>query len=82
MSRVVRFEKTGSPDVLQIVDVGVAAPKAGEVRIRVKAMGLNRAEALFRAGQYMDQPKLPAGLRHLGTRQALDAAGSLLSLQR
>ncbi len=73
MSRVVRFEKTGSPDVLQIVDVDVPAPKAGEVRIRVKAIGLNRAEAMFRAGQYLEEPKLPAGLGY-------EAAGEIESI--
>jgi NADPH:quinone reductase-like Zn-dependent oxidoreductase len=73
MSRVVRFEKTGSPDVLQIVDVDVPAPKPGEVRIRVKAIGLNRAEAMFRAGQYLEQPKLPAGLGY-------EAAGEIESI--
>jgi NADPH:quinone reductase-like Zn-dependent oxidoreductase len=62
MSRVVRFDKTGSPDVLKIVDIEVPAPKKGEVRIRVKAIGLNRAESMFRSGQYLEDPKLPAGL--------------------
>ena len=73
MPRVVRFEKVGSPDVLHIVDVDVLAPKKGEVRIRVKAIGLNRAEAMFRAGRYLEQPKLPAGLGY-------EAAGEIESI--
>lgn len=45
------IEKTGGPDVLQIRDIPSPAPKGDEVRIRVKAFGLNRAEAYLRAGQ-------------------------------
>lgn len=62
MSRVVQFSKTGGPEVLSIVDEQVPSPKAGEVRINVKAIGLNRAESMFRSGQYLEEPKLPARL--------------------
>jgi NADPH:quinone reductase-like Zn-dependent oxidoreductase len=37
-------------------------PAAGEVRIRVKAIGLNRAEVMFRMGQYLVDPVLPSKL--------------------
>jgi hypothetical protein len=43
MSRIVRFHQTGGPEVLRIDEVEVRAPKAGEIRIAVKALGLNRA---------------------------------------
>ena len=33
MSKQIQFTKTGSPDVLQIVDVQIPAPKSGEVQI-------------------------------------------------
>ena len=33
-----------------------------EVRIKVKAIGLNRAESMFRRDQYVESPKYPAGL--------------------
>lgn len=62
MSRIVYFHKTGGPEVLQIDNVEVPPPAAGEVRIRVKALGLNRAEAMFRSGQYLMQPELPSKL--------------------
>lgn len=52
MSKVVRFHRMGGPEVLQIDNVDVRAPAAGEVRIKVKALGLNRAEAMYRSGQY------------------------------
>jgi NADPH:quinone reductase-like Zn-dependent oxidoreductase len=62
MSRVVRFHRIGGPEVLQIDEVDVPAPGAGEVRIAVKALGLNRAEAMFRSGQYLENPTLPSRL--------------------
>jgi len=62
MSRVVRFHRIGGPEVLQIDEVDVRAPGAGEVRIAVKALGLNRAEAMFRSGQYLENPTLPSRL--------------------
>ncbi len=62
MSRVVLFEKTGPADVLKIVDANIPEPKKSEVRIRVKALGLNRAESMFRSGHYIEDPHLPARL--------------------
>lgn len=73
MSRIVRFHETGGPEVLKVEDVAVPAPKAGEVQIRVKAMGLNRAEVMFRTGQYVTQPTFPAilGYEAAGTIEAI-----------
>jgi len=73
MARVVRFHAIGGPEVLQVDTVDVPAPGPGEVRIAVKALGLNRAEALFRAGQYLEQPSLPSklGYEAAGTVEAV-----------
>jgi NADPH:quinone reductase-like Zn-dependent oxidoreductase len=60
MARVVRFHRIGGPEVLQIDTVDVAAPGPGEVRINVKALGLNRAESMFRSGNYLQQPVFPS----------------------
>ncbi len=62
MPRIVRFHQTGGPEVLKIENVEVPQPGPGEVRISVKALGLNRAEAMFRVGQYLEDPKFPARL--------------------
>ncbi len=67
MTRRVRFHETGGPEVLKIEDYEVGTPRAGEVRVRMKAIGLNRAEAMFRQGAYLEDPKLPAGLGYEGT---------------
>ncbi len=61
-SRVVRFHESGAPEVLWIEDESPKEPGAGELLLRVEAIGLNRAEAAFRAGQYLEQPEFPARL--------------------
>lgn len=62
MSRIVRFHQTGGPEVLKIENVELPPPGKGEVRIKVKALGLNRAESMFRSGRYLEQPKFPSRL--------------------
>lgn len=62
MSRIVRFHKLGGPEVLQIENVEVPPPAASEVRIKVKALGLNRAESMFRTGNYLSEPIFPSRL--------------------
>lgn len=59
MSRVVRFHELGGPEVLKIEQREVGSPGPGELRIRVQAIGLNRSEAMYRRGGYV-QPKLPS----------------------
>src|SRR5262249_45412567 len=60
MARVVRFHETGGPEVLKIEHLDVPPPGKGEVQISVKALGLNRAESMFRRGEYIEQPDFPA----------------------
>jgi NADPH:quinone reductase-like Zn-dependent oxidoreductase len=62
MAKVVRFHQTGGPEVLKIEEIAVPPPARGEVQIRIKALGLNRAESMFRRGEYLEAPKLPAKL--------------------
>src|SRR5262245_61677139 len=59
-NRVVRVLQLGSPEVLCIAHEPRREPAAGEVRLRVHALGLNRAEAMFRIGFYTETPELPA----------------------
>ncbi len=73
MSRSVRFHEFGGPEVLKIEDVVVANPGPGEVRLRIKAIGLNRSEILTRSGKAATKPALPAqlGLEAAGLVEAL-----------
>jgi NADPH:quinone reductase-like Zn-dependent oxidoreductase len=47
MSRTIKFSKAGGPEVLEFIDEQVAAPAPHEVRIKVKAIGLNRADVTY-----------------------------------
>ncbi|MEU2624193.1 zinc-dependent alcohol dehydrogenase family protein [Streptomyces sp. NPDC007157] len=62
MAKLVQFDRLGGPEVLTLRHVEVGAPGAGEVRIRVDAIGLNRAEIMFREGSYFDRPRFPSTL--------------------
>jgi NADPH:quinone reductase-like Zn-dependent oxidoreductase len=62
MSRIIRFAKAGGPEVLEFIETQVAAPGPQEVRIKVKAIGINRAEAMWRSDAYIEPVKFPAGL--------------------
>lgn len=50
MARAVQFDEYGDIDVLQVRDVEVPAPGAGEVQVRVRAAGINPGEAMIRSG--------------------------------
>jgi NADPH:quinone reductase-like Zn-dependent oxidoreductase len=60
LTRVVRFHRLGGPEVLQIDDIPLREPREGELRVRIEAIGLNRAEQLFRMGAYLQTPVLPS----------------------
>lgn len=73
MARIVRFYEKGGPEVLKIEDVEVPPPGPGEIAIAVKALGLNRAEVMFRSSQYTETPDFPARLGY-------EAAGVITAL--
>ena len=58
--KAIRFEKTGGPEVLELVDVPMPEPKAGEVLVRQQAIGINFIDTYHRTGLY--PVKLPSGL--------------------
>jgi NADPH:quinone reductase-like Zn-dependent oxidoreductase len=68
MSRTIKFAKAGGPEVLEFIEMDVPAPGPREVRITVKAIGINRADSMWRNDKYVEPVKFPAGLGY-------DAAG-------
>ena len=60
MPKIVRFHEVGGPENLRIEEMPVQLPGKDEVRLRVQAIGLNRAEALFMRGSYFEKPALPS----------------------
>lgn len=66
MTRAIRIEKTGGPEVLSFGEVTLKAPGDGEVRVRNTAIGVNFIDVYHRTGLY--KIPLPSGL-------GLEAAG-------
>ncbi len=62
MSRSIRIHQFGDADVLQIETVSLSKPGAGEVRLRIHAIGLNRTEITLRSGRSPVKPPLPTGI--------------------
>ena len=50
--RIVRLYEVGGPEVLRLETVPREAPRPGEVRLAVRAIGLNNSEAQYRRGEY------------------------------
>lgn len=76
------IERAGGPEVLQLRDIPSVRPKADEVRMRVRAFGLNRAEVYRRAGKMgpITGPVVP-GIEAVG-EVIEDPSGSLRTGQR
>jgi NADPH:quinone reductase-like Zn-dependent oxidoreductase len=65
------IERPGGPKALELRDIPSPEPGADEVTIRIRAFGLNRAEAYFRAGTMgaITTPRVPG----------IEAVGEVLS---
>lgn len=74
-ARAIRFHRIGGPEVLGIEPVEIRQPGPDEVSIRVKALGLNRAEVLLRTDRYIESPQFPSGLG-LEATGVVEAVGS------
>lgn len=57
--RQVWITKAGEPNVLQVRETPDPKPANGEIRIRVRASGVNFADIMARMGQYPDAPPIP-----------------------
>ncbi|WP_034359094.1 NADPH:quinone oxidoreductase family protein [Deinococcus phoenicis] len=66
-------ERLGPPDVMELRGVPVPQPGPGEVRLKVEAVGINFADVLAVAGEYLTRTRLPytPGMEFAGTVDAL-----------
>lgn len=69
--KAIRFETTGGPEVLQVVDLPTPEPRPGEILVRHQAVGVNFIDTYHRSGLY--PVKLPSGL-------GMEAAGVVEAL--
>lgn len=73
--RAITITRHGGPEVLQVRELPDPTPGAGEVRIAVRACGLNFAEVMARQGLYPDAPKPPCVVGYEGAG-VIDAIGA------
>lgn len=71
--KVIRFHKTGGPEVLQFDDIKIERPKGIEVLFKVKAFALNQADILFINGYHYTKPIFPS-------RIGSEAVGEIVEL--
>ena len=71
----IRVSEFGGPDVLKVETVNDPKPEAGQVLVRVHAVGVNPVETYIRAGQYGVLPDLPFTPGH-DTAGVVEAVGS------
>lgn len=71
------MDATGGPDAVSVRDVPEPVPGPAEIRVRVRAAGLNRADILQRQGRYPAPPGSPAdilGLEFAGDVESVGAS--------
>ena len=76
--RAMMITRPGGPEVLQPVDLAVAEPGPGEMRVRVRACGVGATDLIMLTGSYAFAPKLPlvGGYEIAGVVEALGAGVS------
>lgn len=73
--RAIAITSYGGPDVLKLVERPEPQPSRGEVRVRVRAAGVNRADLLQRMGRYPAPPDAPPDVPGLEFAGEIDALG-------
>ncbi len=71
--KAIRVHEFGGPEVLRFEEVEDPVPAAGQVLVRVRAVGVNPVDTYIRAGAHAVKPKLPytPGLDAAGTIEAV-----------
>jgi NADPH2:quinone reductase len=73
--KAIAITKPGGPDVLALVDRPLPEPSRGEVRVRIRATAINRADLLQRMGAYPAPPDAPQDIPGLEFAGEVDALG-------
>ncbi len=73
--KAIVIREPGGPDVLELRDVPDPEPARGEVRVRIRATAVNRADLLQRMGAYPAPPGSPKDIPGLEYAGEIDAVG-------
>jgi NADPH:quinone reductase len=71
--KVIRVDRTGGPEVLQLTESAVPAPGADEVLIRQTAIGINYIDVYLRTGAYAHALPFVPGREGVGVVEAMGA---------
>ena len=71
MSLAIQIRQNGGPEELQLVEVQVGDPAAGEIRVRHRAIGLNFVDVYQRTGLYPFPMPLQLGMEAAGVVEAV-----------
>jgi NADPH2:quinone reductase len=71
--KAVQLSRFGDPEVLELIELAMPKPGPGEVRVRIRAAGVNFFEVLVRQNRYAVTPELPTvpGVEAAGVVEAL-----------
>ena len=72
--------KTGGPEALELREQELGAPGPGQVRVRVRAAGVNFIDVYFRTGLYPRPLPFVSGLEGAGTVESLGAGVTALAV--
>src|SRR5947208_1767010 len=78
--RAAIITQPGGPEVLEIHDIELPEPSGEQVRIRVRASGINRADLLQRAGGYPAPAGSPPNIPGMEFAGEVDAIGPLVTM--
>ncbi len=70
--KIIRFHKTGGPEVLQFDEVALEKPKGFEVLFKAEAFALNQADILFINGYHYTQPIFPSQIGSEATGKVVE----------
>jgi len=69
--KAIQIQKTGGPEVMQLVDLPTPEPGPGQVRVRNHAVGVNYIDIYHREGLYPVNPPLVLGTEGAGEIEAV-----------
>jgi NADPH2:quinone reductase len=73
--RAIVITKPGGPEVLELRDVATPEPAPGQVRVRIRACAVNRADLMQARGLYPAPPDAPQDIPGLDLAGEVDAVG-------
>ena len=74
--RAIVITKLGGPEVLELREVALPEPSPGQVRVRIRACGVNRADLMQRMGMYPAPADAPQDIPGLEIAGEVDAVGA------